>query len=95
MKSFIVYRVRIVVCAFLLAGNCVRMENLLPPKGIDVHACMSPIPSRGMTYPQGATDAGSSNDERPGMSVSFSYDYWLDSTEVTQAAVVFHEEFPG
>jgi formylglycine-generating enzyme required for sulfatase activity len=45
---------------------------------------MRKVASAGQTFSQGWSGASSSYDERPGMESFFTYDYWLDSTEVTQ-----------
>lgn len=48
------------------------------------HSGMKKIISSGMTYKQGWDNREAYQDERPGMTSGFTYDYWLDSTEVTQ-----------
>jgi uncharacterized protein (TIGR02171 family) len=45
---------------------------------------MKKISAAGMFFPQGWNNPQASYDERPGMESRFTYDYWLDSTEVTQ-----------
>jgi uncharacterized protein (TIGR02171 family) len=45
---------------------------------------MKKISASGKSFLQGWNGVQSSYDERPGMESGFSYDYWLDSTEVTQ-----------
>ena len=49
-----------------------------------VPAGMKKIHSAGRSFQQGWNDTLASLDERPGMASSFTYDYWIDSTEVTQ-----------
>jgi uncharacterized protein (TIGR02171 family) len=48
------------------------------------HAGMKLIPAAGMSFLQGSSDSLASSDEKPQMPVEFSYDYWLDTIEVTQ-----------
>jgi uncharacterized protein (TIGR02171 family) len=45
---------------------------------------MKKVLSSGKSFSQGWNSAQSGSDERPGMESGFTYDYWLDSTEVTQ-----------
>jgi uncharacterized protein (TIGR02171 family) len=55
----------------------VKPENLPPPG-------MKKIESKGKSFHQGWNDPRAVFDEKPGMIASFTYDYWIDSTEVTQ-----------
>ena len=48
------------------------------------HPGMRKIQSAGTSFHQGWNDKHASYDERPGMQTSFTYDYWIDTTEVTQ-----------
>jgi uncharacterized protein (TIGR02171 family) len=48
------------------------------------HSGMKKILSVGRSFSQGWNNASASYDEKPGMQTAFTYDYWLDSTEVTQ-----------
>jgi uncharacterized protein (TIGR02171 family) len=48
------------------------------------HPGMVKIQSAGKSFQQGWNDTLASLDEKPGMRSSFTYDYWLDSTEITQ-----------
>jgi uncharacterized protein (TIGR02171 family) len=48
------------------------------------HAGMKKISSAGTWFQQGWDGTFASYDEKPVMESGFSYDYWLDSTEVTQ-----------
>jgi hypothetical protein len=45
---------------------------------------MKKISAAGRLFSQGSNGAFASYDEKPGMESGFTYDYWLDSTEVTQ-----------
>jgi uncharacterized protein (TIGR02171 family) len=49
-----------------------------PPLG------MKKIESKGKSFHQGWNDSLAPADEKPGMVSTFAYDYWIDSTEVTQ-----------
>jgi formylglycine-generating enzyme required for sulfatase activity len=54
-------------------------------RSVDVpHPGMKKIKSAGKSFQQGWNSSFASLDEKPGMTSSFTYDYWLDSTEVTQ-----------
>jgi uncharacterized protein (TIGR02171 family) len=48
------------------------------------HQGMKLIQSAGKSFQQGWNNTLASYDEKPGMQTSFTYDYWLDTTEVTQ-----------
>jgi len=48
------------------------------------HSGMKKVLSAGKSFYQGWSGSYASYDERPGMQTSFTYDYWLDTTEVTQ-----------
>jgi formylglycine-generating enzyme required for sulfatase activity len=45
---------------------------------------MNKIAATGKNFIQGAADSLAKSDEKPVMRTSFTYDYWLDTTEVTQ-----------
>jgi uncharacterized protein (TIGR02171 family) len=45
---------------------------------------MKKVSAAGRSFSQGWNNPQASYDERPGMESGFTYDYWLDSTEVTQ-----------
>ncbi|MBN1576611.1 MAG: TIGR02171 family protein [Chitinispirillaceae bacterium] len=45
---------------------------------------MAKIASAGKTFSQGWDDTAASIDEQSGMRTTFTYDYWIDTTEVTQ-----------
>jgi formylglycine-generating enzyme required for sulfatase activity len=48
------------------------------------HPWMKKISSSGQSFLQGWNDSLASSDEKPGMKSTFTYDYWIDSTEVTR-----------
>jgi uncharacterized protein (TIGR02171 family) len=50
----------------------------------NVHPGMRKISSAGKSFLQGANDPVAGIDEKPRMTVAFSYDYWIDTTLVTQ-----------
>ena len=63
---------------------CTPMSNG-PERPVDLpHPGMKKIASAGKSFQQGWNDASASADEKPGMTSSFTYNYWLDTTEVTQ-----------
>ncbi|MBN2036258.1 MAG: TIGR02171 family protein [Chitinispirillaceae bacterium] len=49
------------------------------------HPGMIKVKSSGRSFHQGWNDTLASPDEKPGMTSSFTYDYWIDTTEVTQS----------
>jgi len=48
------------------------------------HPGMIKVLSAGKSFQQGWNDTNATLDERPGMVTTFTYDYWLDSTDVTR-----------
>jgi uncharacterized protein (TIGR02171 family) len=46
---------------------------------------MIKIEASGKSFAMGTNDSSANIDEKPSMPVTFSYDYWLDTTEVTQS----------
>ena len=48
------------------------------------HPGMKKIAASGKSFPMGTNDSMANYDEKPAMPVTFSYDYWIDTTEVTQ-----------
>ena len=48
------------------------------------HSGMIKVQSSGKSFLQGWNDSLATPDEKPGMLSSFSYDFWMDSTEVTR-----------
>jgi uncharacterized protein (TIGR02171 family) len=71
-----------IIVAFLL--SCSPSLNG-PNQSTDLpHPGMKKILSAGKSFQQGWNDTLASLDEKPGMKSSFTYDYWLDTTEVTQ-----------
>ncbi|MBN1578833.1 MAG: TIGR02171 family protein [Chitinispirillaceae bacterium] len=72
----------------LLIGTlffCTYRETLpSAPESIEVPG-MCKIQASGESFLQGSSDLVSSTGEHPTMSVAFTYDYWIDSTEVTQS----------
>jgi uncharacterized protein (TIGR02171 family) len=70
------------VAVFLL--TCVSMSNNTVQITDSFHPGMKKIASKGKSFKQGWNDTLASQDEKPGMQCSFTYDYWIDSIEVTQ-----------
>jgi uncharacterized protein (TIGR02171 family) len=71
--------VAISVC-FLLAG-CIHTEK--PDPEIEHYSGLVKISAQGTSFFQGSLSAFAEPDEKPAMKSSFTYDFWLDSTEVT------------
>jgi uncharacterized protein (TIGR02171 family) len=70
-----------------LAVACSLPDKPLPTSfsGEDAgHRGMHRILAAGKSFTQGWNNSLASQDERPGMQSAFSYDYWIDTTEVTQ-----------
>jgi formylglycine-generating enzyme required for sulfatase activity len=76
--SFIVFPIVIVLLCAPLSTDTDHHPADLP------HPGMKKIESAGKSFQQGWNDTLASADEKPGMVSSFTYDYWLDITEVTQ-----------
>ena len=70
-------------CIALIFFTCSpnKPTELLPDS---TYAGMHKIAADGKYFIQGAADAMAKSDEKPVMKSSFNYDYWLDTTEVTQ-----------
>jgi uncharacterized protein (TIGR02171 family) len=75
--------------ALLSAGpvwlSCTHTTPPPPPTADTAHPGMHKIAASGTSFTMGTDDSLANIDEKPAMPVSFSYDYWLDTTEVTQA----------
>jgi formylglycine-generating enzyme required for sulfatase activity len=72
-----------VVC---VAAACIlgcAPNNSRPPR-IETRNGMRLIAAAGASFLQGAQDSLASNDEKPSFPSGFSYNYWIDTTEVTQ-----------
>jgi uncharacterized protein (TIGR02171 family) len=86
MSIEMVRRVRIDIFCFLFI-TIFSCAPLLPDRDRPVDftdSGMKKISAIGMSFSQGWNDPQAGYDERPGMQTAFTYDYWLDSTEVTQ-----------
>jgi uncharacterized protein (TIGR02171 family) len=75
----------IFVLIFLTFFGCQTKLKITSPVDHN-HSGMKLISSAGMSFLQGSADSSASSDEKPQMPVEFSYDYWLDTIEVTQKA---------
>jgi formylglycine-generating enzyme required for sulfatase activity len=64
--------------------TCAPLSNDLYQSSSLPHPGMKKILSAGKSFQQGWNDLLASPDEKPGMVSSFTYDYWLDTTEVTR-----------
>jgi uncharacterized protein (TIGR02171 family) len=74
----------VVLPALVVLGiSCIQTNR---PKTIteSPHPGMMKIAASGKSFPLGTNDSLANHDEKPAMPVSFSYDYWIDTTEVTQ-----------
>lgn len=81
--AFFTRPVRIVPAIILFLCTCTPLST--DDRTTDLpHPGMKKIASSGKSFQQGWSDALASQDEKPGMQSSFTYDYWIDSTEVTQ-----------
>jgi sulfatase modifying factor 1 len=74
-------RLLILPLVYLLFCSPNRLSNNVPSVS---YAGMRKIEATGKSFVQGAIDPQSTPDEQPGMESKFTYDYWLDTTEVTQ-----------
>ena len=64
--------------------SCSIVHPLKPEKPDPTYAGMKQIDAANRSFSQGADDAAATSDEKPVFSAGFSYNYWLDTTEVTQ-----------
>ena len=84
-------RTVIIVCSTMIL-SCAPLSNDRE-RTVDLpHPGMKKIQSAGRSFQQGWNDPRASLDEKPGMVSAFTYDYWLDTTEVTQG---HYEELMG
>jgi uncharacterized protein (TIGR02171 family) len=87
-KGMIRHGITGLTITLLLLASCIpnapesKDNDAFPPSG------MKKISAAGCTFQQGWNDARAPSDEKPGMSTSFTCDFWIDSIEVTQA--LFH-----
>jgi uncharacterized protein (TIGR02171 family) len=70
----------LLICLFLV--YCVR-KPLTPQENVTITG-MRKISANGKSFLQGANDSVATSNEHPVFPAKFSYDYWLDTTEVTQ-----------
>jgi uncharacterized protein (TIGR02171 family) len=63
---------------------CIPHSNDADRSGDALHPGMKKITGAGKTFQQGWNSPLATLDEKPGMNSSFTYDYWIDTTEVTQ-----------
>jgi formylglycine-generating enzyme required for sulfatase activity len=84
-KTITLRRIRAIVISFcaVLATCAPLISDRDRPVDYTISG-MKKITATGKSFSQGWNDSRSSLDERPGMQGSFTYDYWFDSTEVTQ-----------
>ena len=71
------------LCVFTLLC-CTPLSNDHDQPVELLHPGMKRICSGGGAFSQGWNDSLASPEERPGIQSVFTYDYWIDSTEITQ-----------
>jgi hypothetical protein len=69
------------ILSFIL--SC-RPKSTAPQINNLPHPGMIEVFSAGKSFQQGWNDTAATLDEKPGMVTTFTYDYWLDSTDVTR-----------
>jgi uncharacterized protein (TIGR02171 family) len=74
----------IIVFFAAMALTCAPLSPDRNRPGDFSHPGMKKILSAGKSFQQGWNNTLASYDEKPGMQSGFTYDYWLDTTEVTQ-----------
>lgn len=71
--------------------SCEHVDRIdAPPSQSAIHAGMARIATRGTVVRLGSGDSMAQYDESPRMRVSFSYDFWMDRTEVSAASYLEH-----
>jgi Uncharacterized conserved protein len=70
--------------SLFLLFQCSPKSPVKPNETDLIFPGMHKIASAGRNFLQGANDSVALADEKPIMNVGFSYDFWLDTTEVTQ-----------
>jgi uncharacterized protein (TIGR02171 family) len=70
-----------VICSLLF---CSIVHPTKPEKTDPSYTGMKRIDAANRCFSQGADDAAARSDEKPVFSAGFSYNFWLDTTEVTQ-----------
>ncbi len=74
---------RLLLAASISFLSCVHSDRA-PQTSEPDYAGMKKISASGKSFLMGSNDSAANSDEKPLMPVTFSYDYWIDSTEVTQ-----------
>ncbi len=72
------------VIGALLCCSLFHPLPLEPGKPDPTYVGMKQIEAAGRSFLQGANDSEATSDEKPVFSAGFSYNYWLDTTDVTQ-----------
>jgi formylglycine-generating enzyme required for sulfatase activity len=73
-----------VVLLIALFVSCASLSDNNEPSVALPHPGMKKISSNGLSFSQGWNDPVASPEEKPGINTIFTYDYWIDSTEITQ-----------
>jgi formylglycine-generating enzyme required for sulfatase activity len=68
--------------------SCVHINRPPAQTSDSGHQGMRKIASSGKSFLMGTNDSMANIDEKPAMPVTFTYDYWIDTTDVTQAEYV-------
>jgi uncharacterized protein (TIGR02171 family) len=83
VSVFLLQMIACSIVVFLLSVGC-SPNRLAAPGQLHPVPGMNKIGAAGKSFLQGAADSNASGDEKPVMTSSFSYDYWIDTVEVTQ-----------
>lgn len=75
---------RTVVTVIAVMVSCVPLTNESQRPTDLPHPGMKKINSFGQSFSQGWNDSRASIEEQPGMQSVFTYDFWIDTTEITQ-----------
>jgi uncharacterized protein (TIGR02171 family) len=73
----------VVILSLLFALGCIPKPTANIPFG-SLYKGMVKIVGKSKTFRQGWNDSLASSDEKPGMLTTFTYDFWMDTTEITQ-----------
>jgi uncharacterized protein (TIGR02171 family) len=76
------FRAAVLCGAFAFMFGCAPNNSKPPP--VETRNGMRLIAAAGASFLQGAEDSLASTDEKPSFQSGFSYNFWIDTTEVTQ-----------
>ena len=86
MLTFLFNRFFILLLLVFLTLLCCQTKHKITSPFDHNYPGMKLIPAAGESFIQGSADSLASSDEKPPMPVEFTYDFWLDTIEVTQKA---------